>query len=401
MAARRAVAAAMTAARDGIVDDQRETRTLYALIGLCIANHTVLGGSRVVVTLSALAQGAGAGQVGVLLALYALLPMLIAVAAGRWSDRVGVRRPMLVGSVLLACGASLPCTMEGMAPLYLTAASCGVAFSMFQIAAQNATGELAGPMHRSRNFSLLALGQSTSGIIGPLVAGLSIDHLGFAWAFGVLALIPLVPAAILAAGMLAALPGPQPMHRRIDGGALALLADARLRRLLGVNSLFSLGWELQTIFIPIFGRSIGLSASAIGAVIAAFAAATFVVRFLMPLFSRRFSETQVLAGALAIAGVAYLMLPFAGSAETLMVVSFGIGFGLGGGQPMVMSLLHTHAPPGRMGEAAGVRMSLSQSLAVAVPLVFGAFGATFGLAPVLWAVGLCLTSGGLYARYRL
>jgi MFS family permease len=82
-------------------------------------------------------------------------------------------------------------------------------------------------------------------------------------------------------------------------------------------------------------------------------------------------------------------------------VSFGIGFGLGGGQPMVMSLLHTHAPPGRMGEAAGVRMSISQSMAVAVPLVFGAFGATFGLAPVLWAVGLCLTSGGVYARRRL
>jgi MFS family permease len=400
MSSRGAAGRAMTA-RGGTLDAARETRTLYALIGLCIANHTVLGGSRVAATLSALAQGAGAGQVGVLLALYALLPMLIAVAAGRWSDRAGVRRPMLVGSVLLACGASLPCTMSGMAPLYVTAATCGVAFSMFQIAAQNATGELAGPVHRSRNFSLLALGQSTSGIIGPLVAGVSIDHLGFAWAFGVLALIPLVPAAILAGGMLPALPGPQPMHRHVDGGALALLADVQLRRLLAVNSLFSLGWELQTIFIPIYGRSIGLSASAIGAVIASFAAATFAVRFLMPVLSRRFSETEVLGGALAIAGLAYLALPFAGGAATLMLVSFGIGFGLGGGQPMVMSLLHTRAPPGRMGEAAGVRMSLSQSMAVAVPLVFGAFGATFGLAPVLWSVGVCLTSGGVYARYRL
>jgi hypothetical protein len=65
---------------------------------------------------------------------------------------------------------------------------------------------------------------------------------------------------------------------------------------------------------------------------------------------------------------------------------------------MVMSLLHKHAPPGRMGEAAGVRMSLIQSLSVAVPLVFGAFGATFGLAPVLFSVGVCLTAGGLVAR---
>ncbi len=382
-------------------DARRGTRTLYALIALCIANHIVLGGSRVAVTLSALAQGAGAGEVGVLLALYALLPMLIAVPAGRWSDRAGVRRPMLAGSVLLACGASVPCAITGMPPLYVAAVACGVAFSMFQIAAQNATGELAGPVHRSRNFGLLALGQSTSMIIGPLVAGLSIDHLGFQWAFGILALVPLVPAAVLASGMLEALPGPQPSHRHVGGSALALLADPRLRRLLAVNALFSLGWELQTIFIPVYGESIGLTASAIGAVIASFAAATFVVRFLMPLFARHLRETQVLAGALVIAGVAYFALPFARSAQMLMLTSFGIGFGLGGGQPMVMSLLHTHAPPGRIGEAAGVRMSLAQSMAVAVPLVFGAFGATFGLAPVLWSVGVCLTSGGIYARRRL
>ncbi len=379
-----------------------DTRTLYALIALCIANHLVLVGVRVAVTLSALAQGAGAGTVGLLLALFALLPMLVAVTAGRWSDRAGVRAPMQIGSVLLACGAALPCALPGLWPLYVAAPLTGVAFSVFQIAAQNATGELGGARHRARNFGLLALGQSTSMIIGPLVAGLSIDHLGYAWAFGVLALVPLVPAMVLGGGWLPALPGPHPAHDSTRGAsALGLLAEPRLRRLFAVNALFSLGWELHAIFIPIFGESIGLSASAIGAVIAAFAAATFVVRFAMPLFARRLSESQVLTAALLLAGVAYCVLPFARSAGTLMCASFGIGLGLGGGQPMVMSLLHSHAPPGRLGEAAGVRMSLMQSMAVAVPLIFGAFGATFGLSPVLWCVGVCLTTGGLYARRKL
>jgi MFS family permease len=384
-------------------DEHRNAgRTLYALIALCIANHLVLAGARVAVTLSALAQGAGAAEVGVLLALFAFLPMLVAVPAGRWSDRAGVRLPMLVGSVLLASGATLPCALTGLWPLYVAAPLIGVAFNVFQIAAQNATGELGGAMHRSRNFSLLALGHSTSLIIGPLVAGVSIDHLGFQWAFGVLALVPLVPAMVLAGGWLPALPGPHPQHARAaQGGTLALLADHRLRRLFAINVLFSLGWELHTIFIPIFGDSIGLSASAIGAVIASFAAATFAVRFAMPLIARYADESQVLTAALIIAGLAYCTLPFARSAIALMTASFGIGLGLGGGQPMVMSLLHSHAPPGRMGEAAGVRMSLVQSMAVAVPLVFGAFGATFGLAPVLWSVGFCLTTGGLYAKRRL
>ncbi|MEO8849942.1 MAG: MFS transporter [Casimicrobiaceae bacterium] len=378
------------------------SRTLYALIALCIANHMVLVGSRVAVTLSALAQGAGAGDVGLLLALFALLPMLGGVAAGRWSDRVGVRRPMQIGSVLLAVATTLPCAIGGLWPLYVAAPLIGIAFTVFQVSAQNATGELGGARHRARNFGLLALGQSTSMIIGPLVAGFSIDHLGFAWAFGILALIPLLPAMALAGGWLAGLPGPHPRHgEQGAGGVLELLSNARLRRLFAVNALFSLGWELHAIFIPIFGNSIGLSASAIGGVIAAFAAATFVVRFAMPLIARRANETQVLTATLLVAGIAYCALPFARNAITLMCASFGIGLGLGGGQPMVMSLLHTHAPPGRLGEAAGVRMSLMQSMAVAVPLVFGAFGATFGLAPVLWSVGLCLTGGGLYARRKL
>ena len=85
-------------------------------------------------------------------------------------------------------------------------------------------------------------------------------------------------------------------------------------------------------------------------------------------------------------------------ARTLTALSFCLGLGLGMSQPMVMSLLHSHAPPGRMGEAAGVRMSLVNSMAFAVPLVFGALGTSVGLAPVFWSVGVFLAAGGWLAR---
>jgi MFS family permease len=108
----------------------------------------------------------------------------------------------------------------------------------------------------------------------------------------------------------------------------------------------------------------------------------------------RFTEHQVLTIALFIAALVYLLFPFSQTAPTLMALSFCLGLGLGMSQPMVMSLLHRHAPPGRMGEAAGVRMSLVQSMAVVVPLAFGALGATVGLTPVFWSVGVCLATGG-------
>ena len=246
---------------------------------------------------------------------------------------------------------------------------------------------------------MLALGYSTSGFIGPLVAGFAIDHLGFASTFAMLAVVPFVPLVVLARGGLA-LPGVHiregPAHH---GGVRVLLRHRTLRRLFAINALFAVGWDLFTVFVPIYGARIGLSASEIGLVLSTFAAATFVVRFLIPRIARRMPEQQVLTVALFVAGAVYLLFPLAQSAPALLALSFCLGLGLGSGQPMVMALLHTHAPPGRMGEAAGVRMSLVNTMAFAVPLVFGALGSTVGLAPVFYSVGACLTTGGFLSRF--
>jgi MFS family permease len=379
-------------------DARADARTLATLIPLGIANHSVLTGSRVVVALDALSMGASPFTVGVLVSLYALLPMLLSVAAGRLVDRIGARRPMLAGSVVIGVGATLPVAFPGLPALFASAMLLGVGFMAFQLAAQNATGMLGAPATRARNFGLLALGYSVSGFLGPLLAGFAIDHFGFRAAFGVLALIPLVPLAVLGSGRLV-LPGP---HRRgsgvRDGGVLALLAHRTLRRVFAINALLSLGWDLHTIFVPIYGAKIGLSASQIGGVLSSFAAATFVVRFFTPTISRRWREHQVLAAALLIAALVFFAFPFLQSVPALFALSFTLGLGLGSGQPMVLSLLHAHAPAGRIGEAAGVRMSLINSMAFAAPLALGAIGASVGIVSVFWSVGVCLAAGGVLAR---
>jgi MFS family permease len=379
-------------------DATRGPSTLAVLISLGVANHAVLTGSRVIVSLDALSMGASPFTVGVLMSLYALLPMLMAVAVGRLSDRIGTRRPMLVGSGLIAVGATLPFAMPGMPTLFASAMLLGVGVMTFQIAAQNATGEIGGPAARIRNFNRLALGYSTSSFIGPLVAGFAIDHFGFRAAFATFALVPVIPLAVLASGRFA-FPGRNPhVGTAHHGGVLALMRHRTLRRVFAINALMSLSWDLHTIFVPIYGAKIGLSASQIGFVLASFAAATFAIRFSIPMIARRMNEQQVLTSAMFIAGAVYLVFPFSTNVWSLLMLSFVLGFGLGSAQPMVLALLHTHAPPGRIGEAVGVRMSLVNSMSVAVPLVLGALGASVGIAPVFWSVGACLLTGGLLAR---
>jgi MFS family permease len=332
------------------------------------------------------------------MALYAFLPMLLAIPAGRLADRMGVRRPMLVGSCGVALAAVLPVVVPGLPVLFVAAALMGVSFMAYQVAAQYATGEVGGPEDRARNFGLLALGYSTSSIAGPLIAGLMIDHAGYRATFALLALAPLAPIALLGIDRIA-LPGPHPAHASHAGRSAAdLFGHRELRRVLVINSLTAMAWELHTLFVPIYGHAIGLSASQIGFVLAAFATATFVVRLSMPLLMRRLKDQQLLTLTLFIAGFVFLAFPFMKTVGALMTLSFCLGLALGAGQPMVMAVLHAHAPPGRMGEAAGVRMSLVNSMAVAVPLLFGAIGGTVGLAPVLWFAGVFLTTGGILTR---
>jgi MFS family permease len=374
------------------------SRTLAALIPLGIANHAVLTGTRVIVSLDALSRGASAFTVGVLISLYALLPMFLSVPAGRLIDRVGARRPMLFGSVAIGISAVLPVAVPGLPALFFAATLLGVGFMAFQLSAQNTTGEIGGPSMRARNFSLLALGYSVSSFGGPLIAGFAIDHFGFRAAFAVFAAIPLVPIVVLTRGSIA-LPGPHqsrtPTHH---GGIAVLLRHRTLRRVFAANALLSLGWDLHTIFVPIYGAKIGLSASEIGGVLSSFAAATFVVRFFMPTIARKLREQQVLAAAMLLAAVVFFAFPFLQSVPALFALSFMLGLGLGAGQPVVLSLLHLHAPAGRQGEAAGIRMALVNAMSFAAPIALGALGASVGIAPVFWTVGACLATAGLFAR---
>ena len=382
-----------------MTDAARTRRRAFAvLLALGILNHVALTGARVGVSLDALARGASPATVGLLIALFAMLPMVFAVAIGRHSDRVGAGTPMLAGSAGLAASISLPALAPGFPALFASAALAGLSFTMFQVALQHVTGEMGEPGKRVKRFSLLALAFSVSGIVGPLFTGFTIDFAGHRAAFAMLAVVPLAPLAVLLSRRIA-LPAPAAHEEHASGrGMFDLVRHRPMRRLLALNALFALGWDLHTVFVPIVGAELGLSASRIGAVLAAFGLATFVVRVALPWVAARASETQVLAAALFLSAGAYAGFPFASGAGTLAMLSFTLGLGLGGGQPVMMSLLTTRAPPGRMGEVAGLRMSMIQTMAVAAPLAFGALGTTLGLVPVFWGVGACLATGGVVAR---
>ena len=376
-------------------------RTLYLLIFITLLNHSVFAGTRVSASLFAIHLNATPFTVGVLMALYAMLPMFFAVSMGRMTDRIGARLPMLAGSIAIACGAILPFLWPGMTSLYFASVLIGSGFMMYQVAAQHIIGYIGKPEDRPMNFSLAALGFSISGFAGPMIAGFGIDEFGHAATFAALAAFPLVPIAVLGLNRLRL---PQlPAH----GGPLApgrsvtdLLRHRDLRPVFVTSGLLAAAWDMFTFAIPIYGSSIGLSASSIGLVLGFFSAATLVIRGLLPTLSRRLTAWPLLATSLAIAGASFFLFPLLERAGLLMAVAFLLGLGLGMSQPMVMSLLHNTVPPGRVGEAIGLRMTMVNISQITIPLLFGALGTALGMLPVFWATALLLSAGSGYAKRR-
>lgn len=379
--------------------------TLPRIVAFVVLTHTAFGASRVTASLYALSNKASAFTVGVVIALYALVPALLAVRAGRWLDEVGPYRPLLAGTGLMAAGALLPAAfpfaVADIAPLLVASTLLGTGFMVVQLTTQNLVGELAEPGRRPAAFSVLALGFSVSGLIAPIASGFLIDGIGHRTTFALIFLLLTASIWVLFAQR-RRFPQPKPRQPGFEPtNPFDLFRYPSLRNVLIVSGMISMAWDLQSFLIPVYGTSIGLSASQIGLVLGSFAAATFVIRLAMPRLSQRYREWQVLLFTLVTAATAFALMPFFESMAPLMAVAFLLGLGLGSAQPNVMSLLHDYAPAGRIGETLGLRTTIMNSSHVVLPLVFGAFGAVLGTGAAFWLMAGVMSAGGWTAWHRM
>lgn len=373
-------------------------RTLYLLISATVLTHAVFIGSRVAVSLYALHLGASAFSVGLMIALYGLVPMVLSVPAGRLTDRVGPRGPMLAGACGVVIGALLPALAPAgpwaIAALYASTTVIGCGFLVYHLALQNLAGHIGKPEDRLRNFSVLALGFSLSAMIGPAAAGFTIEGAGYRLAFLMFALMPLASVAVLAFSRLD-LPQPTRVKEAGPRRMRDLLENVALRRLLVSNALIAIAWDTYMFALPMYAHSIELSASTIGLVMATFSGGALVVRVVLTRVAARLNAWRMIVAVMLSSAAVFLLFPVLPSAWWLGLLSALLGLALGVSQPLVMSLMHSASPPGRVGEAVGIRAFLINGSQAFIPLLGGAVGAALGMSVVFWATAFALGAGGI------
>lgn len=351
-----------------------------------------LVGMRMAAPLQSLRLGHGGEAVGCLIALFALSQVFLALPAGRYCERRGLKRPfaMAVAGSLAAC--ALAAAWPVFPVLCLAALVMGAAGGLAIIAVQRHVPRIATePAALRQAFSWLAIGLASSNVLGPLLAGLLIDAAGYRAVFAGLAALPLL--AWLALRSLAE-DTPRPPAAPSGRGELgALWRHAGLRRLLAVTCLLSCCWEVHAFLVPVLGNERGLAASTVGSVLAAFGAGAAAVRLLTPLVAARLRERVVLFAAMASTAVLFGTYPLVHSPLAMGACAALLGFSLGSTQPLVMTLLHRLAPADRYGEAVALRVIVNNASSVGIPLAAGVAGSLVGAAGVFWAAGLVVAAG--------
>ncbi len=377
---------------------------LARLIAGQICVHACMAGMRMASPLLALREGYSAAAVGVLLALFALTQVFLALPAGRYADRHGLKRPVGYCVIAACSGAGLALAFPVFPVLCLAALLTGGATGGATIALQRHVGRAAHDATQLRQvFSWLAIGPAVSNFIGPFCAGLLIDHAGseagsmagFRAAFALMAVLPVatwfwVRATHELPPVIAAEGGPR--QRVWD-----LVRETGFRRLLLVNWFLSSCWDVHTFVVPLLGYERGISASGIGTILGAFAIAAAVIRLLMPIVAERLREWAVVTGAMLATALLFAVYPLLPTAWAMGVCSVLLGFALGSVQPMIMSMLHQITPPQRHGEALGLRLMTINASSVLMPMLFGSMGAIIGVAGLFWVVGAGVGAGARVA----
>lgn len=164
------------------------------------------------------------------LALYALAfggtfaaGVLAMVLSGIWCDARGPWVPMWSGVGLFVAGLLLAGTATAMGQLVVGRAVQGFGSGLLSVALYVVVGQAYPEELRRRVFAAFAAAWVVPSLVGPAVAGLIVEHLGWRWVF---LLVPAVtvPAALLVHSGLRSLP--TPAAGRLPAGALARIGWA-------------------------------------------------------------------------------------------------------------------------------------------------------------------------------
>lgn len=354
--------------------------------------------ARPMTTYRALELGATPAEIGVMTSLFALAPLLLAVPVGRAVDGQAAITYLRGGGLCLLSGCVVLTVGPTVAVLTVGNVVAGVGVLLTAVAAQGRIARGAPFRGHDHAFGWLAVAASAGQLVGPLIAGSVVQHGGGSARAGLWS-----ASAFAVAGACAVLPGGRRTSTRVRP-ARAQAGPESVPRLLArrgmpaamLTSVSVLACvDLLTAFLPMLAEHRGMSAQAVGWLLAIRAGASLGSRLLVATLADRWGRTRVLLVSSGAAAAAVAMLPVVPAMFLLVVIMMVAGFALGIGQPLTMSWVAGLAPPSSRATAMAVRLAGNRAGQLTVPAAAGLAAGIGGVTAVYMLAAALLTSAGI------
>jgi len=324
-------------------------------------------------------QGASISTVGVIIGCSGILPLLIALPTGALADERGPVPVAHASVILFGLAGAVLTALQSVWAVAVAYTLMAVANIGFAVAPQAIVAAASTPATRVQNYGYYSLWNSAGAVIGPILGGAMVGHLGYRAAFAMVWIL-MIPSLWATASMRVAPAG----VRRVSFTTAHRLVGTivRQRGVPGVLLIsFMMVWaqQLQQSFYPIYLHKVGLSSFLIGVVIATVSLASMLVRSVLSRSVDWLGYRWLLLGATAVVSLALGVTPLFRRFIPFVFLSGLMGASLGITQPLSMSLMVESVAAEFWGVAFGIRQGVQRVASITSPIVLGFVIAVSGI----------------------
>ena len=357
-----------------------------------------------VLPLYALTFGIDLAMVGILVASIGITKVVLDIPAGVVSDRVGTKRFMILGLLLVAISAIIAALARDYMMLLIGLIIQGAGSAVYFTSSYLAVSRLCPISKRGRHLGLFVSLQFLGSTSGPLVGGLFGQSFGLGTPFFIYALLAAVSLIMVHLGI----KGTQVEGVGGNIDIRQLVVAFRDRTLAAINigllSISVVRIGLIATILPIFAaRNLNISPAEFGAVLTAFSFANFLTLLPAGVFSDRLGRCPFMFASLMITGILVLLLSLANDVIIFSIIMIAMGAALGLTGP-IGAWVSDISSPARLGASMGLFRTMGDVGSFIGPIVLTAFLPTgeegIGSTPFILAGVLAIAASLILIRAR-
>jgi MFS family permease len=387
-------------------------RSLHRWLIITLFNSAALQASiyvvRPMITYRALELNGTGKTVGILGALYAILPVLVAVFFGKIVGRIGERAFLIIGSTGVLSSSFLLSKSNSLLTLGLLTAIAGVSHLAVMVGGQTMMANRSTHETYDRDFGYYTFSASFGQMFGPLLGGLVAGSNGvlprstshafiLATVISLIGLVPILLTRSLDVSIKDVVKESGVKVRVVD-----VIKHQGMKEAMFTSLVISTTIDILTIFIPLLGTELRITPVVVGVILGVRSAASMLSRLFLGRLSQRFSSRSTLVISTTVATFALVAMYFAKDALLLGIVIFIVGFTLGIGQPLTMAWVSKISAPQERAMAITLRLTGNRVGQFGLPIAAGLVVSALGVGSLFLGLAALVgvTAGVCRKNYR-